>query len=146
MTAPARRNVRNSDLMTAARNQRKTAAHRVPSRANPNADRSAFKTGNNPARNPGRNRDSHRADNRARRSRSSENSKRSRTVRRCQTARLAMPNQNRRARNPVAETSALVRRARRFRPPTRARSLVEDGGGDNGERNKSPRASARGLV
>ena len=128
-TAPARRNVRNNDSTTGVRNQPKTDARLAPNRANPNADRSAFKTGNNPARNPGRNRVSHRADNPARRSRSPDSSKRNRShVRRCRPARPAMPNRNRRVHNPVAKTSARARRARRYRPPTRARSLVGEGG------------------
>ena len=136
-TAPARRNVHNSVSMTDGRSLRKTAARRVPSRANPNANRSAFKTGNNRARNPGRNRVSHRAPNasrKARRSRSSGNSKRNHSrFRRCRPARPAMLNPNRHVRNPAAETSKPAPVARKFRPPTRARSLVEDDGDDGSE-------------
>jgi hypothetical protein len=108
----------------------RTGTVRAPN-ANHNADRSAFRTGNNPAHNPGRNRVSHRAANPARRSTSPGTSKRTHSrVRRCRPARPAMPNQNQHVRNPVVQTSAPAHRARRFHPPTRARSLVEDGGGD----------------
>jgi len=118
--------------MTVVRRQPKTDVHRVPRRASRNADRNAFKTGNNLARNPGRNRVSHRADHPAPRSRSPGNSNRNRSrVRRCHPARPAMPNRNRPVRNPAAETSKLAPVARRFHPPTRARSLAEDGGGDS---------------
>ena len=118
-TAPARRNVRNSDLMTGARSQHKTAARRAPNRVNPNADRNAFKTGNNRAVNP------------ARRSRSLGNLNHNHShARHCRPVRLAMPNHNQRVRNPEAETSAPARRARKFRPPTRARNLVGEDGGD----------------
>ena len=103
--------------MTGARNQPRTDVRRALNRVNPNADRSAFKTGSNNARNPGRKPVSHPADNPVRRSRSPGSSKRNRSrARRCHHVRPAMPN-----RNP---------RVRRFRPPTHAPSLVDDGGGD----------------
>jgi len=71
----ARRNGRNSASTTGVRNQRKTAAPRVPSRAKLNLGRSAFKIGSNPARNPGRNRASHRAPNASRNARRKRSSK-----------------------------------------------------------------------
>src|SRR6185503_15267654 len=109
---------------TVVHSQRKAAAHDDLNTDKPSADRSAFKIGNNPA------------DDRVRRSKSRGLSNRNRTARRC--ARPAMPNRNRRVGYPAVETSAPAPRARRFHPPTHARSLVEDGGGNDDENRTRP--------